>query len=86
MTVGMNETQADIVNDGLNSLHMGLNARKGILIASVILVFISGVLSVGLFFRWRTIAQEMVTDSGAYERAKGLNPAHLQGDYANMSS
>jgi len=86
MTVGMNETQADIVNDGLNSLHMGLNARKGILIASVILVFISGVLSVGLFFRWRTIAQEMITDSGTYERAKGLNPANLQGDYANIPS
>jgi len=72
MTERMNQTQADIVNDGLDSLHFGLNARKGILIGSVVLAIVSGLLSVGLFYRWRTVMLDQIeTPTDGYERARG---------------
>jgi len=83
MTVQLNQTQADIVNDGLNSLHMGLELRKGILIASVVLVFISGFLCVGLFFRWRTISHDAFDDDRSKE---GLDNTNLQGNYVKLPS
>jgi hypothetical protein len=74
MTESMNQTQADIVNDGLNSLHFGKSARKGILIASIILAFLSAFLCLGLFARWRTIMRDYLdanSPADGYERARG---------------
>jgi hypothetical protein len=76
MSEGMNETQKDIINDGLDSLHFGQKARKAILIVSIIFTFISGFLAVGLFFRWRTVIRDYIDPEtpqqvDGYERARG---------------
>jgi len=58
MTVSFNDTQANIVHDGLDSLHFGQNAQKGIRIGAWMTFGIFVVLAICCRFKWRSLMRE----------------------------
>eukprot|EP00456_Euglypha_rotunda_P085865 TRINITY_DN867_c0_g1_i4.p1 TRINITY_DN867_c0_g1~~TRINITY_DN867_c0_g1_i4.p1 ORF type:complete len:514 (+),score=41.04 TRINITY_DN867_c0_g1_i4:150-1691(+) len=77
MTVSFNDTQANIVNDGLDDLHFGQNAEKGIRIASYIAFGLLAVAAVLCWCRWRMLMRDAedppfpVTTVGETDGGKG---------------